>query len=149
MEKWFNGQVAEDWMEGRQKMMSLLQEEAELEEIVKMVGMDALSPGDRLKMEAARSIREDFLHQNSFHEVDTYTSLKKQHMMMRLVNEFYDKSVQALSEGADLNRLISMPVREQIGRFKYVHEEDLDREFEHVDTELNTQIANAFVKEAR
>ncbi len=86
MEKWFNGQVAEDWMEGRQKMMTLLQEEAELEEIVKMVGMDALSPSDRLKMEAARSIREDFLHQNSFHEVDTYTSLKKQHMMMVLVN---------------------------------------------------------------
>ena len=86
MEKWFNSEVAPDWMEGRQKMMSLLQEEAELEEIVKMVGMDALSPGDRLKMEAARSIREDFLHQNSFHEVDTYTPLKKQYMMMRLVN---------------------------------------------------------------
>ena len=85
MEKWFNANVAEDWMAGRQKMMTLLQEEAELEEIVKMVGMDALSPGDRLKMEAARSIREDFLHQNSFHEVDTYTSLKKQHMMMRFM----------------------------------------------------------------
>ena len=100
MEKWFNGQVAEDWMEGRQKMMTLLQEEAELEEIVKMVGMDALSPSDRLKMEAARSIREDFLHQNSFHEVDTYTSLKKQHMMMVLVNEFFDRATDALKEGA-------------------------------------------------
>ena len=73
-------------MEDRQKMMSLLQEEAELEEIVKMVGMDALSPTDRLKMEAARSIREDFLHQNSFHEIDTYTSLKKQYLMMKLVH---------------------------------------------------------------
>ena len=108
MEKWFNGQVAEDWMEGRQKMMTLLQEEAELEEIVKMVGMDALSPSDRLKMEAARSIREDFLHQNSFHEVDTYTSLKKQHMMMVLVNEFFDRATDALKERcitseADLN----------------------------------------------
>ncbi|MFR5505858.1 MAG: V-type ATP synthase subunit A, partial [[Ruminococcus] torques] len=116
MEKWFNGNVAEDWMEGRQKMMTLLQEEAELEEIVKMVGMDALSPTDRLKMEAARSIREDFLHQNSFHEVDTYTSLKKQHMMMRLVNAFYERSVAARGEGASLRKLISMPVREQIGR---------------------------------
>ena len=105
MEKWFNGNVAEDWMEGRQKMMTLLQEEAELEEIVKMVGMDALSPTDRLKMEAARSIREDFLHQNSFHEVDTYTSLKKQHMMMRLVNAFYERSVAALGEGASLRKL--------------------------------------------
>ena len=65
MADWFNEKVAPDWMEDRQKMMSLLQDEAELEEIVKMVGMDALSAGDRLKMEAARSIREDFLHQNT------------------------------------------------------------------------------------
>ena len=149
MEKWFNGNVAEDWMEGRQKMMTLLQEEAELEEIVKMVGMDALSPTDRLKMEAARSIREDFLHQNSFHEVDTYTSLKKQHMMMRLVNAFYERSVAALGEGASLRKLISMPDREQIGRFKYVKEDALDAEFVKVDEELSAQIANAFVKEDR
>ena len=149
MEKWFNGNVAEDWMEGRQKMMTLLQEEAELEEIVKMVGMDALSPTDRLKMEAARSIREDFLHQNSFHEVDTYTSLKKQHMMMRLVNAFYERSVAALGEGASLRKLISMSVREQIGRFKYVKEDALDAEFVKVDEELSAQIANAFVKEDR
>ena len=149
MEKWFNGNVAEDWMEGRQKMMTLLQEEAELEEIVKMVGMDALCPTDRLKMEAARSIREDFLHQNSFHEVDTYTSLKKQHMMMRLVNAFYERSVAALGEGASLRKLISMPVREQIGRFKYVKEDALDAEFVKVDEELSAQIANAFVKEDR
>ncbi|WP_306480182.1 V-type ATP synthase subunit A [Mediterraneibacter sp.] len=149
MEKWFNGNVAEDWMEGRQKMMTLLQEEAELEEIVKMVGMDALSPTDRLKMEAARSIREDFLHQNSFHEVDTYTSLKKQHMMMKLVNAFYEKSVEALGKGASLQKLISMPVREQIGRFKYVKEDALDTEYAKVDEELGAQIANAFVKEDR
>ena len=147
MEKWFNGQVAEDWMEGRQKMMTLLQEEAELEEIVKMVGMDALSPFDRLKMEAARSIREDFLHQNSFHEVDTYTSLKKQHMMMVLVNEFFDRATDALKDGASLQKLISMPVREQIGRFKYVTEDKLDEEFKQVDETLSAQIAAAFVKE--
>ena len=147
MEKWFNGQVAEDWMEGRQKMMTLLQEEAELEEIVKMVGMDALSPSDRLKMEAARSIREDFLHQNSFHEVDTYTSLKKQHMMMVLVNEFFDRATDALKEGASLQKLISMPVREQIGRFKYVTEDKLNEEFKQVDETLSAQIAAAFVKE--
>ena len=141
MEKWFNSEVAPDWMEGRQKMMSLLQEEAELEEIVKMVGMDALSPGDRLKMEAARSIREDFLHQNSFHEVDTYTPLKKQYMMMRLVNAFYEKAVDALAKGAELRKLISMPVRERIGRFKYVKEDALE--------ELDAQIAAAFRKEGR
>ena len=149
MEKWFNSEVAPDWMEGRQKMMSLLQEEAELEEIVKMVGMDALSPGDRLKMEAARSIREDYLHQNSFHEVDTYTSLKKQYMMMQLVNAFYEKAVEALGKGAELRKLISMPVREQIGRFKYVREDALDEEYAKVQEELDAQIAAAFRKEDR
>ena len=147
MEKWFNAQVAPDWMENRQKMMSLLQEEAELEEIVKMVGMDALSPTDRLKMEAARSIREDFLHQNSFHEVDTYTSLKKQHMMMKLVMAFYEKAVAALAEGAPLQKLINMPVREQIGRFKYTLEDDLDKVYEEVKKELHVEIANSLGKE--
>ena len=147
METWFNANVASDWMEGRQKMMTLLQEEAELEEIVKMVGMDALSPGDRLKMEAARSIREDFLHQNSFHEIDTYTSLKKQYMMMKLVMAFYEKAVEALSGGASLQDLINMPVREQIGRFKYVHEDDLDTEYEKVNQELDAEISAAQGKE--
>ena len=147
MEKWFNGNVSEDWMENRQKMMTLLQEEAELEEIVKMVGMDALSPSDRLKMEAARSIREDFLHQNSFHEVDTYTSLKKQHMMMKLVTAFYEKAVEALNQGALLQKLINMPVREQIGRFKYVTEDKLDAEYEKVSEQLHVEIANALGKE--
>ena len=147
MEKWFNSEVASDWMAGRQKMMTLLQEEAELEEIVKMVGMDALSPTDRLKMEAARSIREDFLHQNSFHEIDTYTSLKKQHMMMLLVTAFYERATEALSQGASLQKLISMPVRERIGRFKYVTEDALDEEYKKVDNELSIQVAGAFEKE--
>lgn len=132
MEKWFNANVAEDWMEHRQAMMALLQEESELEEIVKMVGMDALSPADRLKMEAARSIREDFLHQNSFHEVDTYTSLKKQHHMMKLVMAFYDFGVKALADGANIEEIISMPVRESIGRFKYVHEDEIEQAYDKV-----------------
>ena len=149
MEEWFDKNVAEGWMKNRQKMMTLLQEEAELEEIVKMVGMDALSAGDRLKMEAARSIRDDFLHQNSFHEIDTYTSLKKQYMMMNLVTAFYDKAVEALAEGASLEKLISMPVREQIGRFKYVTEDALDEEYKKVEEELSIETANAFVKEDR
>ena len=110
MEKWFNGEIAQDWMEKRQEMMKLLTEEAELEEIVKMVGMDALSPIDRLKMEAARSIREDFLHQNSFHEIDTYTSLKKQYMMMSLVLDYFDLSKGALNKGASINNLVKHPV---------------------------------------
>ena len=147
MADWFNSKVAEDWMERRQDMMTLLHEEAELEEIVKMVGMDALSAGDRLKMEAARSIREDFLHQNSFHDVDTYSSLKKQHMMMTLVIAFYKEAVEALSKGAALQKLITMPVREHIGRFKYVPETKLDEEYPKVMAELKEEIAETLEKE--
>lgn len=147
MADWFNEKVAPDWMEDRQKMMSLLQDEAELEEIVKMVGMDALSAGDRLKMEAARSIREDFLHQNSFHEVDTYSSLQKQYLLMKLVIAFYEQSKEALDKGANIQGLIKMDVREKIGRFKYVTEDKLDKEYKVTMDELAADIANVFGKE--
>ena len=147
MANWFNEEVAADWMEERQKMMTILQEEAELNEIVQMVGMDALSPTDRLKMEAARSIREDFLHQNSFHEIDTYTPLRKQYLMMKLVLAFYEKSVDALNKGADMNALIAMPVREKIGRYKYTTDADIESEYKNVEEELDKEVAAAFGKE--
>ena len=147
MANWFNEEVAADWMEDRQKMMTILQEEAELNEIVQMVGMDALSPTDRLKMEAARSIREDFLHQNSFHEIDTYTPLRKQYLMMKLVLAFYEKSVDALNKGADMNALIAMPVREKIGRYKYTTDDDIESEYKNVEEELDKEVADAFGKE--
>ena len=147
MANWFNEEVAADWMEDRQKMMTILQEEAELNELVQMVGMDALSPTDRLKMEAARSIREDFLHQNSFHEIDTYTPLRKQYLMMKLVLAFYEKSVDALNKGADMNALIAMPVREKIGRYKYTTDADIESEYKNVEEELDKEVAAAFGKE--
>ena len=147
MANWFNEEVAADWMEDRQKMMTILQEEAELNEIVQMVGMDALSPTDRLKMEAARSIREDFLHQNSFHEIYTYTPLRKQYLMMKLVLAFYEKSVDALNKGADMNALIAMPVREKIGRYKYTTDADIESEYKNVEEELDKEVAAAFGKE--
>ena len=147
MANWFNEEVAADWMEDRQKMMTILQEEAELNEIVQMVGMDALSPTDRLKMEAARSIREDFLHQNSFHEIDTYTPIRKQYLMMKLVLAFYEKSVDALNKGADMNALIAMPVREKIGRYKYTTDADIESEYKNVEEELDKEVAAAFGKE--
>ena len=144
---WFTENVDKDWLILRQKLMTLLQEEAELEEIVKMVGMDALSAPDRLKMEAARSIREDYLHQNSFHEVDTYTSLEKQDMMMKMVMGFYEEAMDALNKGANINDLIKMPVREAIGRFKYTHEDRLDEAFNEIMDKLAEEVANTLEKE--
>ena len=147
MANWFSDNVSEEWMACRQEMMSLLQEEAELEEIVKMVGMDALSPSDRLKMEAARSIREDFLHQNSFHDVDTYTPLRKQFLMMKLVLAFYDQSKKALEQGASVQGLIKMDVREKIGRYKYTLNENIESEYQAIMDELAKEIAAVFGKE--
>lgn len=141
--KWFNANVSDEWMTLRGRLMSLLSDEAALDEIVKLVGMDALSAPDRLKMEAARSIREDFLHQLAFHEVDTYSSLKKQYYMMKLVTEFYDESLDALGRGADIEDIVKLPVRESIGRFKYIHEDNIDDEYAAVSAALKKQLKNA------
>ena len=144
--KWFNENVDRDWTNMRTRIMGILSDEASLDEIVKLVGMDALSPSDRLKMEAARSIREDFLHQLAFHEIDTYTSLKKQCFMMKLMLMYYDRSLDALNKGADIEKIAALPVREAIGRFKYVKEEDIDKEFADIDERLSSETADA-VKE--
>ena len=147
MKGWFDTNVGEGWMKTRQELMSLLQEEASLNEIVKMVGMDALSPQDRLKMEAARSIREDFLHQNSFDEVDTYTSMQKQFFMQKLVYQFYDESSKALKEGANINDIVAMPVREDIGRYKYTLEENIEAQYIKVHEEITRELAGLIGKE--
>lgn len=138
--KWLNAEVQRDWMEKRGRIMRLLQEESELEEIVQLVGMDALSPPDRLKLEAARSIREDFLHQDSFHEVDTYTPLDKQYTMMTLVLDFYDAALKALEKGVNINDLVKLPVREPIGRIKYVRAEDVPAEYKRIIEQMDTEI---------
>ena len=147
MEKWFNEEVEPGWMSARQEMMSLLQDDSKLNEIVQMVGMDALSPADRLKMEAAKSIREDFLNQNSFDEVDTYSSLRKQYLMMRLVMSFYEKAKVALEKGANVEDLIAMPSREPIGRFKYTPEDKIEDEFTRINDLLDREVAEALNKE--
>lgn len=137
---WYNKKVAPDWMDCRHKMMAILQQEAELDEIVKLVGMDALSAPDRLKLEAARSIREDFLHQDAFHEVDTYTPLGKQHLMMLLILAYYDLSLDALENGAEVDALLSLPVREKIGRFKYAPSDKAEEEYKLILEQLKLEI---------
>ena len=146
LSKWFDETVSPDWMTMRVRLMQLLQEEAELEEIVKLVGMDALSSPDRLKLEAARSIREDYLHQNAFHEVDTYTPLAKQLLMMKLILAYYDKALAALKEGADIESLVSMPIRESIGRFKYVPADDINKVSDEILFTLDKDIDEIIAK---
>ena len=137
---WFSDTLSPEWNTLRARAMRLLQEEAELNEIVQLVGVDALSWKDRLTLETARSIREDYLHQNAFDEVDTFTSLPKQLAMLQLILTYQEKGQQALDAGADLSAVINLPVRERIGRAKFLPESDL-KEFERIESELSSQTA--------
>lgn len=141
LSKWFDGNVAENWSEMRSDTIKLLQEEAELNEIVQLVGVDSLSFADRLKLEATRSIREDYLHQNAFHEIDTYTSLEKQHRMLTLILKYYYKGLEALEEGADFKALSEIPVRERIGRYKYTEEKDIVEAYENIDKQIDKELS--------
>ena len=137
---WFDSNVAEDWSSCVTRAMALLQEEAELSEIVSLVGIDALSARDRLKLETARSIREDYLHQNAFDATDTYTSPQKQHALLRLLLEFFDRGSAALEAGADFTKLAALPVRERLGRYKYCEEKDYRMLAEELSAELTNQV---------
>jgi len=142
LEGWYNETVSPEWSGLVSRTMGLLQEENELEEIVRLVGIDALSYRDRLTLECTRSIREDYLHQNAFHEVDTYTSPKKQYLMLKSILLNYDKSLEALEQDASFNKLISMPVRERIGRLKYVPEDEVQAAYDRIVAEMDQQIGD-------
>lgn len=122
---WMDENVSSDWSSLRTEAMALLQEESKLEEIVRLVGIDALSEGDQLKLEVAKSIREDYLQQNAFHEVDTYSSLKKQYKMLKLVLAFMHEGQRALDAGVYLEKILELEVRDRIARSKYIPEEEL------------------------
>lgn len=140
LKPWYENNVDSDWLTLRERIMRILHDESEIEEIVKLIGNDALSPADRLKMETARSIREDFLHQMAFHEVDTYSSLKKQLYMLKLILKFHDDATASLKNEVDIDRLIALPVREKIGRFKYIEESNIDAEYEMISAKIEKEI---------
>lgn len=142
LEDYFKTAVSPEWVELRKRAMRILQEEAELEEIVRLVGVDALSSKDRLTMETARSIREDFLHQNAFHEIDTYTSLAKQHLLLRLVLAYDDAGRQLLEAGVPLKEIIVLPIREKIARAKYIPEAQMSQ-IEAIENELRAEATKA------
>ncbi|MEG1316433.1 MAG: V-type ATP synthase subunit A, partial [Oscillospiraceae bacterium] len=120
LKTWYDKELGVEFMQNREKTMGILQEEASLQEIVKLVGQDALSFGDRLTLETAKMIREDFLQQNAFVDVDSYSSYERQAMLLAIILE-YDKLCRAaMDAGADMKKLITIPVREQIGRAKNV-----------------------------
>jgi len=143
---WMNKNVAEDFGELRVEAMTLLQEEASLQEIVRLVGIDALSEKDRLKLDVAKSIREDYLQQNSFHEVDTYTSLNKQYKMLKLIIEYKREAQRALEVGVYLNNILALnDLKDRIARSKYIHEDDLNK-IDQISVDLKVAIDDLISK---
>ena len=148
LDKWYAQNVNKEFPALRAQALSLLQDEAELNEIVQLVGVDGLSVEDRLKLEVCKMIREDYLHQNSFHEVDTYTSMNKQYKMLKSVLSFYEEGSEALKQGADFGKLSALAVREEIGRYKYVTEDKVDEEFDRIKAVMEESIQALVGKEA-
>ena len=144
---WLDKNVASDFKDLRNHAMRILQEEAELDEIVKLVGVDALSDKDRLTLETAKMLREDYLHQNAFHEIDTYSSLTKQHMMLKVMIDYYTEGNKALDAGATIGQIMDLPVGERIGRMKYAEEKDIAKVFEEVEKLIETEMQRLTVKE--
>ena len=121
---------------------------AELNEIVQLVGVDSLSFEDRMKLEVCKSIREDYLHQNAFHEVDTYTSMNKQYKLLKLILSYYDYGLEGIKKGAPFSKIAGLPEREDIGRFKYIEEKSIDLAFDDLMARMRTDINELVAKEA-
>ncbi len=147
MSDWYINHISRDYSAYRTEMMKILQEESELDEIVRLVGIDALSPRDRVTMEVARSIREDYLHQDAFHEVDTYATMRKQFRMLKLILDYYHMAQDAVKKDVDLKSIFGVPVREKIGRAKYVPQDQIDKEYDIIEREMSAQMDALLSKE--
>lgn len=143
----YKKEMGEDWIEMRKEAMRILRREAELQEMVRLVGIDALSPSDRLTMEVARSIKEDFLQQNAFMEEDTFTSLKKQYRMMKLIHLFYEYAKEGLKKGVDLDKIVELPVRVDISRAKLIPEDNLEK-FDEIEKKMQEEF-DSLIKEVQ
>ena len=139
MADWYSQKVGADFVRLRAFIMNVLQEEANLDEIVRLVGVDALSYKDRMTLETAKMVREDYLHQNAFHEVDTYTSLDKQYRMLKLIKKFHDLGIEAVNNYAELDDILAIPAKEKIGRAKYIEESAIGT-FDEISNELETEM---------
>ncbi len=140
LSEWYEENVSKRWNTKRSLFMQILQKEAELQEIVKLVGVDSLSSADRLVLEVARTIREDYLHQNAFHDVDTYTTFRKQNAMMDLIIAYHTMGSDALKRGVNFNKIDKLQARERIGRIKYVPENEIDKEAQDISDMMNKEI---------
>lgn len=151
IDRWMNENIDPEFADNRSQAMNLLQDEAALQEIVRLVGRDSLSEGDQLKLEVTKSMREDYLQQNAYHEVDTFCSLKKQNKMLKMVLEFYHQGKRALDQGVYLKKIEKMEIRDRIGRAKYIPEdkiEDIDNIIQEIKISVDKLISEGGILDA-
>ena len=144
----YRDNVAERWLSNRAAALRMLQEESDLQEIVRLVGLDAISAADRLLLETSRAIREGFLQQNAFHDIDTFTPLVKQYLMLDAILQFHKQALAKLEQGAELDELLALPVRERIARMKFTPQEDED-DLRAVDGEIRAALEQVGDESAR
>jgi V/A-type H+-transporting ATPase subunit A len=140
IQNWWNKEIGKDWLQLRTKAMALLQTESELQEIVKLVGPDALPPKERATLEIARMVREDFLQQSAFHEVDTFCPSKKQYDMLRIILKFSDRVDEAIKNNVHMDDILGLKSREHIARLKTIPNKDFDKKFKENEKELDNEI---------
>ncbi|MCC8109115.1 MAG: V-type ATP synthase subunit A, partial [Planctomycetes bacterium] len=143
---WYDENINQKWSTYRKRAMIILKKEADLQELVRLVGMDSLNANDRLLMEVARMIREDFLNQSAFDDIDTFTSLKKQALMLEVILHFYDVTTKKLEEGYELSSMLDLPVNEDISRSKLLSEQDLDSRFAELRDKVSKALDEAATK---
>ncbi len=143
LQEWYDENMGKEFFKNREKAMSLLQEEASLNEIVRLVGRDSLGSQDQLTLETAKMIREDFLQQNAFMDVDSYSELKRQAMLLAIILKYDALGRDALAKGADMNALFELPAREQIGRAKYVSADEYEAAYQKIEAQMTEEIAKA------
>ncbi len=148
VKNWWKEHAGEDWLKLRNKAVAILQKEAELQEIVKLVGPDALPPKERTTLESAKMIREDFLQQSAFHDVDTYCPDKKQYEMLRLMLNYSDETKKAISEGVHIDDIVSLKSRADIARLKMIPNKDFEKKFEKIEKDFEKEI-NSLIKEVK
>ena len=148
LQDWYSNNVSRDYHKYRIQMMRILQEEAELDEIVRLVGVDALSPKDRVTLESARSIREDYLQQDAFNEVDTYANLHKQYRMLKMILNYYYLAQDAVEKNVDLKELFALPVRKSIGRAKLLQDQ-IGVEFDRIEQDLSELMKTIVAKDGK
>lgn len=137
---WFDEHLGVEFMEHRDKAMHMLQQESDLQEIVQLVGKDALSPGDQLTLEVARMLREDFLQQNAFMDVDSYTGFDRQERMLSMILRYDELAREAIAQGAQIDAILELPVRTSIAQAKYEEPDAWQTAFDGIDRELAEQM---------